>query len=72
MSMKLILRELSPADENAFRAGLKDWAGEDSHWYSFIWNDSITYPEMLNILAKEKAGIDLVPGRVPHSMLYGF
>lgn len=70
--MKLILRELTIADEPAFMAGLKDWVGESPHWYSFIWADSMTYSEMLSILAKERAGIDLAPGRVPHSMLYGF
>ncbi len=30
------------------------------------------YEEMLAILEKESAGIDLQPGRVPHTMLYGF
>lgn len=70
--MKLILRELTAADESAFMAGLKEWVGESPHWYSFIWNDSMTYAEMLNILAKEIRGLDLAPGRVPHSMLYGF
>jgi predicted acetyltransferase len=32
----------------------------------------MTFPEMLEILEKEAAGIDLAQGRVPHSMLYGF
>lgn len=70
--MKLILRELTPADEQAFQAGLKDWVGESPHWYSFIWNESITYSEMLTKLSNDKAGIELAPGWVPHSMLYGF
>ena len=30
------------------------------------------YSDMLEILRKETAGIELHPGRVPHSMLYGF
>lgn len=70
--MKLILRELTAADESAFMAGFKDWVGESPHWYSFAWTDSMTYSEMLTILAKERSGVDLAPGRVPHSMLYGF
>lgn len=70
--MKPILRELTEADEPAFLAGLKDWVGESPHWYSFIWNGSVSYAEMLLILTKERAGLDLAPGRVPHTMLYGF
>lgn len=70
--MTIILRELTPADEQAFISGLKDWVGESPHWYSFVWNDSITFTEMLSILARERARVNLAPGRVPHTMLYGF
>lgn len=71
-TMPLQMRELNESDETAFRAGLLDWAGESPHWYSFIWHEGMAYPEMLELLRKEKAGIDLAPGRVAHTMLYGF
>ena len=70
--MGLTLRELTESDEQAFYAGLREWEGESPHWYSFIWKDGMPYSEMLAALRKEAAGIDLDPGRVPHSMLYGF
>ncbi len=70
--MTLILRELGPSDEEAFSTGLKDLEIEDPHWYSFAWKEGMTYQEMLGVLSKETAGIDLAPGRVPHTMLYGF
>lgn len=70
--MKLILRELAFTDESAFLEGLKEWVGEKPYWYSFIWGPGITYEGMMEILDKEKRGIDLAPGRVPHTMLYGF
>jgi len=70
--MKLVLRELNEKDEQAFLEGLKEWVGESPHWYSFIWKEGLAFPDMLNVLKNEAAGIDLAPGRVPHSMLYGF
>jgi predicted acetyltransferase len=70
--MRLILRELIQSDEQAFLNGLKDWSSEDLSWYSFAWKNGMVYAEMLEILRKEKAGIDLAPDRVPHTMLYGF
>lgn len=70
--MNLILRELNVADELSFITGLKEWVGEKAYWYSFVWGPDMTYERMLEILEKEKNGIDLLPGRVPHTMLYGF
>lgn len=70
--MKLILRPLKESDELAFFNGLKEWVGESPHWYSFIWKDGMSFQEMLNILTKESEGVDLAPGRVAHTMLYGF
>lgn len=70
--MSLVLRELAASDEEAFLAGMQEWVGEDPHWYSFIWKEGMSFSEMLGILEKEAAGVDLAPGRVPHSMLYGF
>lgn len=70
--MALVLRELNESDEQAFFHGMKHWVGESPHWYSFCWKEGMPYQEMLAILQKESAGVDLAPGRVPHSMLYGF
>lgn len=70
--MHLILRELTPQDETAFFNGLKEWQGEDLTWYSFAYKPGMKYGDMLEILRKEKAGIDLQPDRVPHTMLYAF
>lgn len=70
--MALILRDLEAADETAFFEGMKEWEGEEPDWYTFSWRQGMPYAEMLEILRKEKAGIDMAPGRVPHSMLYAF
>lgn len=70
--MALVLRELGPGDEAAFRAGLREWVGESPHWYSFAWKEGMAFAEMLEILRKEAAGIDLAPDRVRHTMFYGF
>lgn len=68
----MILRELNRNDQDAFLDGLKEWEGEDPHWYSFIWKPEMTFVEMLSILNKEAAGVDLAPDRVSHTMLYAF
>ncbi len=68
----LILRQLGSQDEKAFFEGLKEWEGDDLSWYTFSWKPGMPFSEMLTILEKEFAGIDMRPGRVPHSMLYGF
>ncbi len=70
--MKTELRELNTDDEEAFIVGLKEWIDESPHWYSFAWKDGMTFKEMLEILSNERLGKDLAPGRVPHTMLYGF
>lgn len=70
--MSLVLRTLTSQDEEAFLQGSKEWVNESPHWYSFTWKPGMPYLEMLNILEKETKGIDLLPGRVPHTMLYGF
>ncbi len=70
--MTIELRELTPRDELAFMEGLREWSGEALHWYSFAWKTGMSFSEMLDILSKERLGKDLPPGRVQHSMLYGF
>lgn len=68
----LQLRELTPKDEAAFLHGFTFWQGEEPAWYSFCWREGMSYSAMLGILENEKLGIDLQPGRVPHTMLYAF
>lgn len=52
--------------------GMKHWAGEEPHWYSFCWKDGMAFARMMNELRDDRAGRNLPEGRVPHSMLYGF
>ena len=70
--MDLILRELTENDEAAFRAGMNEWVGESPHLYSFAWKDGMAYSEMMEILRNEAKGINMAPGRVQQTMLYGF
>lgn len=66
------LRELSEKDETAFFAGMREWSDGDRSWYTFAWNPGMSYVELLTVLRRERIGLDLAPGRVPHTMLYGF
>lgn len=66
------LRQLTLQDEAAFHKGLELFAGEEAHWYSFIWSDIKDYKKMLTALEKEHLGIELAPGRVAHTMYYAF
>lgn len=68
----LTLRALNENDEEAFKKGFQEWAGEDSTWCSFIWEEGMSFAVMLQKLADETQGKNLAPGRVTHSMLYGF
>jgi predicted acetyltransferase len=68
----LTLRILNEKDEEAFKKGFQEWAGEDSTWCSFIWEEGMSFSIMLQKLAEETQGIHLAPGRVAHTMLYGF
>jgi len=68
----LTLRELTLDDEAAFFAGLREWPPEDLAWHTFLWKPGMPYPEMIERLRKDRLGIELSAGRVPHTMLYGF
>jgi len=72
MAETLILRELTPADEEAFVTGAAAWVGESPHWYSFLWSTGISYADMLERLRKDRLGEELREGRVPNTMLYAF
>lgn len=68
--MSVTLRELTPKDEEAFFEGMSHW--DDLDWYTFTWRKGMAYPEMLERLRKDRLGLELPEGRVPHTMLYGF
>lgn len=68
----LVLRMLAEGDEEAFLAGLRAWEGDDASWHSFVWGAGISYAGMLERLRDDRLGVGLAPGRVPHTMLYGF
>jgi len=68
----LAIRQLAPNDEAAFLEGFNAWTGEDPAWHSFAWEKGMSHLEHLRILSDEHQGKNLLPGRVPHTMLYGF
>ncbi|UOF01979.1 GNAT family N-acetyltransferase [Bdellovibrio reynosensis] len=70
--MNLILRELTPQDESAFFQGMNEWQGEQITWYTFAYKPGMNYGDMLEVLRKEKAGIEIAADKVPHTMLYAF
>src|SRR3989339_427733 len=69
---KIILRELTIEDEQAFFQGLKEWANEELSWYTFDWKPGVSFAELLTILENTKNGINLPINYVPGTMLYGF
>lgn len=69
--MEIVVRELKSEDEASFMELWKA-AGDDQSWCSFCFKEGMVFSDMLEILRKEKFGIDLRPDRVPHTMLYGF
>ena len=68
--MSLEIRQLGSHDEPAFLAGLKEWAGEESSWHTFVWTEGMTHEAHLERLSDEFHGRNLEEGRVPHTMLY--
>lgn len=68
----LVLRALTEDDEAAFVAGAAAWDGEDLSWHTFDWKPGVPYADVLSRLRRNAAGLELKPGRVPSTMLYGF
>ncbi|MBL7715466.1 MAG: GNAT family N-acetyltransferase [Bdellovibrionales bacterium] len=66
------IRLLNEGDEKVFFQGMKAWEGDDLTWYTFAWKPGMSFQQMLKILDDEKAGRNLQPGRVAHTMFYGF
>lgn len=69
---KIVLRELESGDEKAFFQGLEEWEGESRHWHTFIWEEGMSFEEMLKIMDDRKNGRNLPSHIVPDTMLYGF
>lgn len=70
--MTLILRKLTLQDEQAFKEGLELFSDMESDWYSFVWQNGMSWEEHLKILDDRFRGESLRPGHVPDSMLYAF
>ena len=71
--MKILeIRQLNPHDEAAFLNGLKAWEGEEQDWHTFTWTKGMTHEAHLKQLSDEFHGRNMLEGRVPHTMLYGF
>lgn len=70
--MSLVLRPLTESDEMAFKEGLVLFSDMDPDWYSFVWEEGMDFNEHLRILKIRFDGANLLPGRVPDSMLYAF
>lgn len=72
VDMKLVLRELTLEDEQAFLEAVKDWEGEDLSWFTFDWKPGMSHEDHLERLRQNKRGYDLPWNYVPSTMLYGF
>ncbi len=70
--MNLVLRPLTINDREAFFEGLSLFSDMDRDWYTFVWNEDMSYENHLKILDDECHGKNLKEGRVPSSMLYAF
>lgn len=70
--MSVVVRELTLKDETAFYQAVEDWRGEDLSWITFEWRQGMDFAQHLERLRKNRLGQELVAGRVPSTMLYGF
>lgn len=66
----LVLRRLTPADEDQARAGHRELAADG---FEFILGlDDAPFSQCLEAFAREEAGVDLPRGRVPATFLGAF
>ena len=70
--MKLELRPLKLSDKEAFEEGLKLFSDMEPHWYSFLWEEGMSYEKYLELLEDFFHGRNLKEGFVPDSFLYAF
>ncbi len=70
--MRLEVRELNPLDEKALLESFKAYSNEEFDLLSFEFKPGDNFKEHLLRLQKNKMGVDLAPGKVASTMLYGF
>lgn len=70
--MSVVVRELTLKDESAFYRAVEDWEGEDLSWITFEWRQGMNFGDHLERLHKNRLGVELGPGKVASTMLYGF
>lgn len=66
------IRELNKSDEASFLKGFTEWPLNETHNYTFDWQPETKFSDHLERLRKNKLGLDLVEGRVPSNIFYGF
>ena len=70
--MKIILRPLIESDREAFFEGLNLFSDMERGWYTFVWQEGMSFKTLLEIMNNQAMGLNLDPGRVPATMLYAF
>lgn len=70
--MELILRPLKSKDEQFFLEAYQRLGSDDLSWLTFVWQPGMNFEEHLKILEERSLGINVLPGRVPDTMLYAF
>jgi len=67
---ELILRELRPADEQAFAEAVREFARTDPDWtFAFQYDPDADFAGYLDLLRRQQKGEDLPAGWVPHTYL---
>ncbi len=70
--MNLEIRQLSIRDEEAFFEGLNTFSDMDKSCYASHYIPQMSFHQYLEIIDKERLGIDLLENRVPATLLYAF
>jgi predicted acetyltransferase len=70
--MNLEIRQLSIRDEDAFFSGLNTFSDMEKSWYASHYNVGMSFHQYLEMIDKERLGIDLLENRVPATLLYAF
>ncbi len=71
MAIDLVLRELTLADEQAFRDAVREFEASDPEWDFAFWDDDDSYPDFVARLDRERRGEGLRPGFVASTFLVG-
>jgi predicted acetyltransferase len=70
--MSLVLRKLNLNDHKAFLEGLDLFKDMEPSWYSFLWEEGMSFNDHIKLLEERASGVNIPEGRVPDSMLYAF